>query len=174
YNALAAYSLGKQFGLSDQQIYQALNEDSRIFGRQEQIKVGDHLLTIVLIKNPVGTNSVIDMMMTDSEPFSLVMLLNANYADGIDTSWIFDAEFEKLHQTGLKKIIVGGQRYKDFSVRMKMAGFSNQIIEKDFAELVDQIQKLPTKNVYVAATYTSMLMFRQELAKAGFAKENFR
>ncbi|WP_143808479.1 DUF1727 domain-containing protein, partial [Oenococcus oeni] len=111
YNALAAYSLGREFQISAEDIFNALNEDSRIFGRQEQLTIGSHLVTIVLIKNPVGANSVIDMMMTDPEEFSLVTLLNANYADGIDTSWIFDAEFEKLHQTALKKIIVGGQRY---------------------------------------------------------------
>ncbi len=173
YNALAAYSLGREFQISSPDIFNALNADSRIFGRQEQLKIGNHLLTIVLIKNPVGANSVIDMMMTDSQPFSLVTLLNANYADGIDTSWIFDAEFEKLHQTKLAQIIVGGQRYKDFSVRLKMAGFKDQIIEKDFGKLLDHIQALPTTNVYVAATYTSMLMFRAELAKAGLAKESF-
>ena len=173
YNALAAYSLGREFQISAEDIFNALNEDSRIFGRQEQLTIGSHLVTIVLIKNPVGANSVIDMMMTDPEEFSLVTLLNANYADGIDTSWIFDAEFEKLHQTALKKIIVGGQRYKDFSVRLKMAGFKNQIVEQDFAKLIDRIKELPTKNVYVAATYTSMLMFREELAKAGLAKESF-
>lgn len=173
YNALAAYALGREFGLCADQIFAALNEDSRIFGRQEQLHIGDHLVTIVLIKNPVGANSVIDMMISDPQPFSLVTLLNANYADGIDTSWIFDAEFERLHETKLAKIIVGGQRYQDFSVRLKMAGFPDQIVEQDFGKLIDRIKALPTKNAYVAATYTSMLMFRAELTKAGLAKGSF-
>ena len=37
-------------------------------------------------KNPVGLNQVIDMMGL-ALLFSLVSLLNANYADGIDVSW---------------------------------------------------------------------------------------
>ncbi len=173
YNALAAYAVGREFNISKEQIFLALNEDSRIFGRQEQLKFKNHLITIMLVKNPVGANAVIDMMLTDRNVFSLVMLLNAHYADGIDTSWIFDAQFEKLHKAKLKKLIIGGQRYKDFSVRMKMAGFKDQIIIRGFEGLIDKIKQLPTKNVYVIATYTSMLMFREALAKQNLVKESF-
>ena len=40
------------------------------------------------------------MILTEPEDFSFVGLLNANYADGIDTSWIWDGEFEKLGEFG--------------------------------------------------------------------------
>lgn len=42
-------------------------------------------------KNPVGANQALEMMKLANYPFTLVSLLNANYADGIDTSWIWDA-----------------------------------------------------------------------------------
>ncbi|MDI2601458.1 DUF1727 domain-containing protein, partial [Listeria monocytogenes] len=85
----------KFMGVPTSSIQKALNDpDERVFGRQEQINVDGKEITIVLVKNPVGLNQVIDMVGTESEPFSFVGLLNANYADGIDTSWIWDGNFE--------------------------------------------------------------------------------
>ncbi len=62
-----------------------------MFGRQEVINLDGKQVTLILVKNPVGLNQVLDMISTDKAPFSFVGLLNANYADGIDTSWIWDA-----------------------------------------------------------------------------------
>lgn len=171
YNALTAYAVGREFDVAPQQIKQAFESNAQIFGRQEAIHVDGKDVTIVLIKNPVGTNSVIDMMATDSQPFSLIALLNANYADGIDTSWIWDAEFEKLHDTRIQAVATGGQRYKDIHVRLKMAGFEEQTVQQDLSKIVRVIRNMPTDKVYIAATYTAMLQLRQQLTNAGYIKE---
>ncbi len=173
YNALTAFSVGREFDVSPEQIKTAFESNAQIFGRQEAIHVDGKDVTIVLIKNPVGTNSVIDMMLTEDHEFSLLILLNANYADGIDTSWIWDAEFEKLHDTNIKAVATGGERHKDISVRLKMAGFEDQATYKDLATVVQAIKAMPTEKVYVAATYTAMLQLRQQLGSAGFIKGGF-
>ena len=110
YNALAAYAVGRYLGVSTEQIHHAFESNAQIFGRQEAVKVNGKEVTIVLIKNPVGANQVIDMMKTDDQPFSLIALLNANYADGIDTSWIWDTDFESLQDSGKQKIVTGDER----------------------------------------------------------------
>lgn len=174
YNALAAYSVGKFMGVTDDEIATALNDpDERVFGRQEQIQVGDKEITIVLVKNPVGLNQVIDMVGTETQPFSLVGLLNANYADGIDTSWIWDGEFEKLPKMNIKQFMTGGERYKDITFRLKVAGVTddNLWIEPNLHDAVDRLKDLPTKRVYVFATYTAMLQLRKQLADDGYIKE---
>ncbi|MBM9834811.1 DUF1727 domain-containing protein, partial [Enterococcus faecalis] len=66
------------------------------FGRQETFSLGNKTCTLVLIKNPVGANQAIETIALAPYEFSLSVLLNANYADGIDTSWIWDANFEKI------------------------------------------------------------------------------
>lgn len=172
YNALAAIAVGQHYGIPIGHIKTALDNQSKVFGRQETFDVGDKNITLVLIKNPVGANTVIDTLLMENEKFSLITLLNANPADGIDTSWIWDAEFENLHNTQVESISVGGERYKDIDVRMTMAGFDHQV-EPDLAKIVDLIQKQPTKKVYVAATYTAMLQFREKLADAKLIKDSF-
>ena len=170
YNALAAYAVGRYLGVSTEQIHHAFESNAQIFGRQEAVKVNGKEVTIVLIKNPVGANQVIDMMKTDDQPFSLIALLNANYADGIDTSWIWDTDFESLQDSGMQKIVTGGERYKDLYVRLKMAGYGGLPVYQDLKQIVKAIDSMPTERVYIAATYTAMLQLRAQLAQEGFIK----
>lgn len=170
YNALAAYTVGRFLGVTTQQIHHAFESNAQIFGRQEAVNVNGKEVTIVLIKNPVGANQVIDMMKTDDQPFSLITLLNANYADGIDTSWIWDTDFESLKDSGMQAIATGGERYKDLYVRVKMAGYGEHPVYQDLKQIVKAIDEMPTKRVYIAATYTAMLQLRAQLAQQGFIK----
>ncbi|NBA10638.1 MurT ligase domain-containing protein [Weissella confusa] len=170
YNALAAYAVGRYLGVSTEQIHHAFESNAQIFGRQEAVKVNGKEVTIVLIKNPVGANQVIDMMKTDDQPFSLIALLNANYADGIDTSWIWDTDFESLQDSGMQKIVTGGERYKDLYVRLKMAGYGDLPVYQDLKQIVKAIDSMPTERVYIAATYTAMMQLRAQLAQEGFIK----
>lgn len=173
YNALAAYAVGRFLGVTAEQIDAAFSEDKKVFGRQEVIDLDGKQVTLILVKNPVGLNQVLDMIATDKKPFSFVGLLNANYADGIDTSWIWDGNFEKLPQLNIPAFITGGERYKDITFRLKVAGVSNdkhQVVP-ELKDVVEKIKTLPTEHVYVLATYTAVLQLRKLLADQGYIKE---
>lgn len=172
YNALAAIAVGQHYNVPIGHIKTALDNQKHIFGRQETFKVGSKNVTIVLTKNPVGTNSVIETLKLEKQAFSLIVLLNANPADGIDTSWIWDAEFENLADTNLQAIGVSGERYKDIDVRMTMAGFEHQV-EPDLNKVLDLIKNQPTDKVYIAANYTAMLQLREKLVAAKLLTESF-
>lgn len=76
-------------------------------------------------------------------PFSLSVLLNANYADGIDTSWIWDANFELITQMPITEINAGGVRHSEIARRLRVTGFDDTKIKQ--AEKLEQIIK-PLKN----------------------------
>lgn len=171
YNALAAYSLGRFMGVTPEQIKHAFESDERVFGRQEIINVDGKQVTIILVKNPVGLNQVLDMIETDPKPFSFAFLLNANYADGIDTSWIWDGDFEKLARHQIPQYMTGGERYKDITTRLTMAGIDNVWHEPDLTKVIDKIKQMPTEHVYILATYTAMLQLRKLLAEKEYIKK---
>lgn len=171
YNALAAYSLGRFMGVAPEQIKHAFESDERVFGRQEIINVDGKQVTIILVKNPVGLNQVLDMIETDPKPFSFAFLLNANYADGIDTSWIWDGDFEKLTRHQIPQYMTGGERYKDITTRLTMAGINNVWHEPDLTKVIDKIKQMPTEHVYILATYTAMLQLRKLLAEKEYIKK---
>lgn len=173
YNALAAYSVGRFLGVEVPAIQKAFTSDKKIFGRQEVIQVKDKDVTLVLVKNPVGLNQVLQMIESDPEDFSLAMLLNANYADGIDTSWIWDGEFETLLKSDIPSVITGGERRDDITFRLKVAGVSDQQLHEtvDLDETLKAIEAAPTKHVYVLATYTAVLQLRKKMAEHNYVKK---
>lgn len=166
YNALAAYSVAREFGLSDEEVAESFAENKRIFGRQELINYAGKEIDLILVKNPVGLDEVLHMLNTEKDDYSLVTLLNANHADGIDTSWIWDADFEGLDKDKIQKILVGGQRWHDMGFRLEIAGFNpgTMVTNPDYDSLIEEIAKLPTKKVYILSTYTAMLALRKAMA----------
>lgn len=166
YNALAAVSVAEFFGLSPEQIKAGFEKSRAVFGRQETFSIGDKSCTLVLIKNPVGASQALEMIKLADYPFSLSVLLNANYADGIDTSWIWDANFELIQEMDITEINAGGVRHSEIARRLRVSGYdSSKISEKESLEEVMQaIEKQHSKHAYILATYTAMLAFRELLA----------
>jgi UDP-N-acetylmuramoyl-L-alanyl-D-glutamate--2,6-diaminopimelate ligase len=173
YNALAATAVAEYYGVAPEKIKQGLGYDEKVFGRQEEIDIDGKKATLVLVKNPVGINQVIDMIGLAPYEFSLVTLLNANYADGIDISWIWDGNHEKFADMNIPKVITGGERHEDMTRRMLVAGIEKEkLVEVDanFDNLLREIKSAPTEHVYILATYTAVMNLRAYLAQNGYIK----
>lgn len=172
YNALAAYTVGKLFQIDDTLIKKGFNQLERVFGRQEIIDVDGKKVLINLIKNPVGLNQVLDLLTLQDDDCSMITLLNDNYADGQDVSWIWDGQYEALRDLNIKHIVVGGKRYKEMLLRLEVAGFDkdNIIVSPAIEEILTHIKNAPTTHVNVLATYTAMLALRKILFTNGYVK----
>jgi len=179
YNTLAAYSVGRYFGITETQIEQGLIKVERIFGRQELIQVEGKEVRINLMKNPVGLNQIIRLIELEKEPFTLVNILNDRPADGTDISWIEDGDFEALaalDSEQIKATVVSGIRTEDMKARLLQAGFSegNITYAESSRDVIEQIKASSTDKVYILATYTAMLELRKELADKGYVKERMQ
>lgn len=164
YNALAAVSVAEYYKIPKATIAAGFEQSKAVFGRQETFKIGNKSVTIVLIKNPVGANQALEMIKLAPYPFSLVSLLNANYADGIDTSWIWDANFEWLAEMPVESTITGGVRHGEMARRLRVAGLSNLTEASNLTAVLDGIKKGSSEHIYILATYTAMLEMRELLA----------
>lgn len=165
YNALAALSAAKELGLSYEEIYSGLANQKNVFGRQENINIDGKNITINLVKNPTGLNQIIDLILLEEEPITLICLLNDNYADGTDVSWIYDSYYEKLSNLDIKDIYVSGMRKKDMKRRLEIAEiFDGNINEFEYEnEIQNVIKNSKTNNIYILSTYTAMLRLREVL-----------
>lgn len=166
YNALAAVSVAEFFGVAPEQIKAGFDKSRAVFGRQETFKIGHKSCTLVLIKNPVGASQALDMIKLAPYPFTLSVLLNANYADGIDTSWIWDADFESILDMDIPQIFAGGVRHSEIARRLRVTGYDDKnIIEAPLlTDIMQMIENQETDHAYILATYTAMLEFRELLA----------
>ncbi|WP_066913895.1 lipid II isoglutaminyl synthase subunit MurT [Streptococcus sp. DD12] len=166
YNALAAVAVAEFFGIAPETIKAGFEKSRAVFGRQETFQIGDKDCTLVLIKNPVGANQALDMIALSDYDFSLSVLLNANYADGIDTSWIWDVNFEHITDMPIPEIYAGGVRHSEIARRLRVTGYPSQDISEmaDLKAIFEAIKTQKTQHAYILATYTAMLAFRELLA----------
>ena len=170
YNGLCAYAVTKELGIEDSIIKDSLQNQSSSFGRQETLNIDGKDIRIILVKNPAGYNQALDTLCLNKEAFDAAFLLNDNYADGTDVSWIWDVDFEKLNNLNMDNIFISGIRAYDMAVRLKIAGLNkdNFIIEETFEALTEKIKTSTNNKVYVLATYTAMINFRKYLHTKGY------
>lgn len=176
YNALAAYAVGREFGLTPEEIQNGFTATESKFGRQETIKINDKLIILNLIKNPVGLNQIIALLDYEKDPFSIGVVLNDRPADGTDVSWIWDGEFEKLNDFEIPYVGVSGIRREEMALRLKVAGVSEDklSITDSIESLIASFQEVPTEKIYVMATYTAVLNLRKALAEKGYIQERMK
>lgn len=170
YNGLCAFSIAKELGIDDSVIKASLQNQSSSFGRQEQISIDNKDVQIILVKNPAGYNQALDTLALNKAEFSAAFMLNDNYADGRDVSWIWDVDFEKISALNIEDIFVSGIRMYDMAVRLKIAGLdvNKFILEEDYEELTNKIKNSVSKKVYILATYTAMINYRKYLHSKGY------
>ena len=166
YNALASIALCKELGIEANDIQKNLKTFKVAFGRSEIKYLNGKRTLIQLIKNPIGANEVLKTVDLDS---NLLIIINDNYADGRDVSWLWDAEFEVLNPTpqspparggkAQKEIIVSGSRANDMALRLKYAGVDTDRIKviSDIEKAVDYVGKSADNNITILPTYTALL-----------------
>lgn len=176
YNGLCAYSIAKAINIPLAIIQDTLQNQESRFGRQEIIHLKDKVMTIFLVKNPAGFNQTIDTIALDEEPFSCLFMLNDQYADGTDVSWIYDVHLEQMAHLPIESCYVSGKRAYDMATRLKIALDNKKILHvyHDYQELTEALLSAPTKRIYATLTYTAMLDYRKYLQSAGYIKEYWR
>ena len=173
YNALCAFSIAKELNINNDSIKKSLQNQDSSFGRQEALNIDGKEVKIILVKNPAGYNQALDTLCLNNDKFSAAFLLNDNYADGTDVSWIWDVDFEKLHNLDIDEVLISGIRCYDMAVRLKIAGLNEEkfIIEENFEILTDKIKNSSNNKIYILATYTAMINYRKHLYSKGYIKK---
>lgn len=168
YNAVGAVAAVTEVGLGAEAAVSALSSFKCGFGRMEQFPLGKGGTKMMLVKNPTGCNQVIEFLQNINEHFVLVICLNDHSGDGVDISWIWDADFEALTALSgkLERVIVSGDRAADMRVRIKYAGIPDERIDekRNYEELVSFMEG-QDKPVFIMPTYSAMLELRQAIVR---------
>lgn len=173
YNVLAATSGARVVGLWAGPIHDGLADFVAPDGRMQSFDLGVPV-TLNLIKNPTGCDSVLQAIASDPRDKVIVIGINDFAADGKDVSWLWDADFELLAEdTTIYRYVVSGMRADDMALRLKYAGVSPTNIttlpdmDTAMAEAIVTGSEVHSP-VYVICTYTLLHPAVQTLtAKAG-------
>ncbi|EIA4762260.1 Mur ligase family protein [Staphylococcus pseudintermedius] len=166
YNALAAYTVLRELGLSDTSIRKGFETYTSDNGRMQYFEKGQKKALINLAKNPAGMNASIAMGEKLDESKVYVLSLNDFAADGRDTSWIYDADFEKLNEQTIEAIIVTGSRAEELQLRLKLAEVTAPIIlEKDIYKATALTMDYNSFTVAIP-NYTSLAPMLEQLNRS--------
>lgn len=172
YNVLAAISTVNSFDLADDNLTAELSNFTGAFGRYQKITIAGKHIVIFLIKNPTGANEVIRTLATRND-INVLSILNDNFADGGDVSWIWDTEWEAL-ASKTKYIGIAGTRSWDLATRLKYAGFKldKNSVHTDINYSVKKSLESLNNNdtLIILPTYTALLSVQKSLSKRGGTK----
>lgn len=165
YNAAAALALTCAIvgdKLNTKSLISALSEVTPAFGRGETLTVEGRPLELVLVKNPSGFRLSLESF--DPAGYATMIVINDNYADGRDMSWLWDVDFASLRKNGVAEI--SGVRAYDMALRMQYdevdVSHVNVNLSKSLRHFIASNRESP-KRIY--CTYTAMLALRRDLAK---------
>ncbi|MHB8841097.1 MAG: MurT ligase domain-containing protein [Candidatus Aquicultor sp.] len=170
YNSLAAFSIARSLGIGIDTIGQSLDASEAAFGRMEKLSVDNMEIYLLLVKNPIGLTQIAETLSTDQAAHTFMLVLNDNFADGTDVSWIWDADITPLRLVA-HNIFVSGIRAADMALRLKYEDFDTRkittigTIEQAFEHACRHTPENET--LYVMTTYTGMLQLRNYLTKRG-------
>ena len=170
YNALAAATAALELGVTLDRLREGLERMPAVFGRVETIAVGGRDVSILLVKNPAGTNEVLRTLTLEGGRLDLWLALNDGIADGRDVSWIWDADFELLAGHA-RQVTCSGTRAEEMALRLKYAGVDAPIeVERDLGRSLDAAVAAGDGGpLFALPTYTALLELRDLLAARGVA-----
>jgi UDP-N-acetylmuramyl tripeptide synthase len=166
YNLLAAFAAASLAGVTGEQLQRTLDGYHPENGRLQHFRVGGREVVLNLAKNPTGFNQNISLLLADERPKAAYFVINDDFNDGKDISWIWDVDFERLAAEHMR-VICGGHRANDVQVRLKYAG-----IKADIASSVGEaLGKLGTTDLaeplYVLTNYSALWPAKAELERMG-------
>lgn len=166
YNAAGSFAALCEAGIDPETAALAPAEFKCGFGRMESFELGHRGARMILVKNDAGCNQVIEFLTRVEEPFELAVYLNNNVSDGVDISWLENAEFERLAESRAAKIYASGMRSSELHDRLLRAGIGEERIirEDSCSALIDRLSQseLP---VFIMPTYTGMMETRAEIIR---------
>ncbi|SIS78447.1 Mur ligase family protein [Alicyclobacillus vulcanalis] len=159
YNVLAATAAARTLGLSSAAIHAGLRMYRPPEGRMQRFDL-EAPVTLHLIKNPTGCDSVLDTVVSDPRDKVMVIGINDLAADGRDVSWLWDADFELVAEDArIQTIVATGYRAHDMALRLKYAGVpeAKLRIEPDLAAALQEGVRAGASTgavVHTLVTYT--------------------
>ena len=82
-------------------------------------------------QNGSSSSAVFEYLVDNKAKKQLIILMDEIYDENhpLETlTWIYEADFEFLNSPNITKIIVGGKMYKNYRVRLQLAGISKEKI----------------------------------------------
>ncbi len=157
-NAAQAVAAAVALGVEPAAAVAAASGVDEVAGRYRTVRVGDHVVRMLLAKNPAGWQEALAMV--DKHAAGVVIAVNGQVPDGEDLSWLWDVRFEHFDEV---PVVAAGERGTDLAVRLGYAEVEHTLVHDTLAA----IRSCPPGRVEVVANYTAFLQLQRRLDSYG-------
>jgi UDP-N-acetylmuramyl tripeptide synthase len=158
-NALMALAAVHVLGASLVPAATAMASLDEVEGRYRRVWGPSSDARLYLAKNPAGWIEIIEMLVQHPrQDRDVVIGINANIADGKDTSWLWDVPFERLRG---RHVVATGERCHDLAVRLRYA----EVATDTEPDLLAALHRARAADMEVCGNYTAFWDIRRELDK---------
>jgi lipid II isoglutaminyl synthase (glutamine-hydrolysing) len=168
-NATGAAAIALTFGLDPDAVARGLAAVLPAFGRGQRFTVDGRNVVLQLVKNPAGFRQTLRTLDTTGAD-AIVVVINDDYADGRDVSWLWDVQFAMLAGRDAR-ISTSGTRAADMALRLRYDDVDATEVETDPEKAVRSAVSAvaPGNTVVVFSTYTAMWALHAILLRIGDA-----
>jgi UDP-N-acetylmuramyl tripeptide synthase len=156
-NALTAVAAAATLGIPPARAAVAVAAVRSVAHRYAIIERGRERLTLLLAKNPAGWREILPLLQTAS---GLLLAVNAQEADGRDTSWLWDIPFEQLPA---RPTVAAGEAAADLALRLAYA----DVVHHLAADPLQGLDLLPPGEIIVVANYSAFCDLLPRLYRTG-------
>lgn len=123
-NAAQTVAAAVLVGIEPHAALRAVADVADIGGRYSRMTMDDHVLRLLLAKNPAAAKESVSVV--DSDARSVVLVLNEDGDETSDTVWVWDVDYTSLTAAG-PRIVASGDRAADMSVRLAYDGVPHAV-----------------------------------------------
>lgn len=171
YNVLAVYSVMEIIGVDTKHFNGLMSDYKPQIGRMEEFDLGKPFI-LNLAKNPAGFNQAIETVLQDKRKKDVIIAINDKPGDGIDVSWLWDVDFEKIGEAELNKLYTTGIRVYDLALRFKYSGIEPDMVTDDMEKAIKNAMETDAEVCYVLVNYTALFGTQKILKAMRKEKEN--
>lgn len=140
YNQLSAIATLKELGYSFQQLKELFSKVEIVKSRLNEEKVKNQRVIMLLSKekNALGVTRSLDYATSYEGKKQFLLMMNCLHDEiewSENTCWLYDCDFEFLNKKDIINIVATGPRYKDYKLRLLLAGVPKEKIKEARSEL---------------------------------------
>ncbi len=156
-NSAQAIAAAVALGVSPKRAVHAVEGVDGVAGRYQTYDVQGRVTNLLLAKNPAGWQESQTAIPPTTE--QVVVAVNAQRADGTDTSWLWDVDFAPLAALDARRVTASGERAADLAVRLEYAGIHVEVVDSP----LEAVLAMEPGPVQVLANYTAFRDLKKEL-----------
>ena len=156
YNELAAIALMLEMGTRLMDIKKAMGKMSVSENMFKKTQIGSIKVNAIRTKDrdAYATSRVLEYVV--SKPgYKEILLLNNSLKSALDSSedcsWLYDCDFELLNNDKVDRVVVFGDRAKDYQLRLLMAGVREDkiVCVNDYPDAADSLLYMTNETIYI-------------------------